>query len=160
MHPKAPNVERAAEPGVCCAAVDGDDALSWSAHPLLEASRLKSASLVAVVLGVAAVAWIGFESAGYGVLTLGVLAGSLSRYFVPTRYRMDARGIETSHLGRHRRLPWSEVQAAYYDEDGVFLSPHPEPSRLDAFRGTYVRFGRHKKAVARLVRSHLTDSKA
>ncbi len=110
--------------------------------------------LTGTLIGLSILVWISFGHVGYGFLSLAVLAGSLSRYFVPTRYKFDKQGVETSHLGSRRRLSWDEVRRVRIVEDGVFLSPFKTPSRLDAFRGTFLRFRQNRNEVVQLVREH------
>ena len=41
--------------------------------------------------------------------------------------------------------PWSDFRSFYADRNGVLLSPFARPSRLENFRGVYVRFGDSKR---------------
>ncbi len=100
----------------------------------------RSLALVAIVSALAVGIAASFESAGWGAFGAGVLVACLLRYFVPTRYVLDARGVTERFLGRERFRAWSEVRALYPHRDGVHLSPFAAPSRLDPFRGLYVRF--------------------
>ena len=40
---------------------------------------------------------------------------------------------------------WSDFRSFYADRNGVLLSPFARPSRLENFRGVYVRFGRSNR---------------
>ena len=130
----------------------GGDPVTWQVHPLTDAAGEKSLVLTATVLALSAAVWWSFESFGYGFLTLAILAGSLSRYFVPTRYRLDEVGLVTSHLGVKRRMAWEQVRRISVDDDGILLSPFASAKRLDAFRATFVRFSRNRESVVRYVR--------
>ena len=129
-----------------------DDGLAWQVHPLAEAPVLRSVTLTGILLALSVAVGFSFDGFGYGFLCLAILAGSLSRYFVPTRYRADETGVETSHLGVRRRIAWHQVRRAFVAPDGIYLSPFASPSRLEAFRATFVRFGRNRETVLRYVR--------
>jgi hypothetical protein len=126
--------------------------LLWQVHPLAEAPRMKSLVLTVTVVAVSAAVWVSFQSFGYGFLALAILAGSLSRYFVPTRYRLDDNGVETSHLGVRHRMAWEQVRRVSVGDEGILLSPFASANRLDAFRATLLRFGGNRESVVRYVR--------
>ena len=109
--------------------------LAWRSHPFVEGGPVRAAlSLAAVGAASAAAAWSSGRSF-YGVVALALLGSSLSRYFAPTRYRLDAEGAEISHLGRRRQIGWSAVGMARTLSYGIYLSPLSRPGRLDSFRG-------------------------
>ncbi len=114
--------------------------LAWTAHPLREEPAWKSAALGAVIVGLSALAASGFGGAVYGLISLVVLAGSTARYLLPTRYVLDDREAAWRHL-TWRRRSWSAFRRIDRHADGIFLSPFRRPSRLDSFRGVYLRFG-------------------
>jgi hypothetical protein len=78
---------------------------------------------------------------GWGLLSFLVLTGAMHRYFIRTYYRLHAGGITARALGRTLERPWATVRGVYPHKDGVFLSPFDAPSRLDSFRGMYLRYG-------------------
>ena len=98
---------------------------------------------------------IGFEGPGYGLVSLAVLVASLWRYWLPTRYRLDGQGVWVAHLGWERLHPWGQFRRAEVHRDGIFLSPFPRASRLDAFRGFFLRFGGCRGEVVSFVREHV-----
>lgn len=134
----------------------GDSAdLAWSSHPLAQEPPARSALLCALIAGVSLMAGLTFHGPGYGLISLAVLVGSLSRYFLPTRYRLDAAGVRASHLGRSQMQTWEQIRRADLRRDGVFLSPFPRPSRLDSFRGVYLRFHANRDQVRDFVQAHV-----
>lgn len=114
--------------------------LSWRVHPLRQESRLKSGLLVLTIGGVAAIAGLSFGGALYGVLSLAILGASMSRYLLPTAFRLDPQGARVDHGLRGRTLTWSQVRRVDAHADGLFLSPFARPCRLDAFRGAFLRY--------------------
>ena len=129
--------------------------LRWTVHPLLDEPRAKSGLLLAIVLGLSAVISISFGGGGYGFLAFGLLTASLSRYFLPTRYKLSTTGVRVSHLGVRRQVSWAQVRRFSVHPDGIFLSPFDRPNRLDAFRGHFIRFGENREDVIRFVQTQL-----
>lgn len=75
------------------------------------------------------------------MFALAALSLSVSRYLLPTAYRLDGVGARVDHPLRGRTLPWGQVRRVDVHADGLFLSPFPRPSRLDSFRGAFLRYG-------------------
>jgi len=117
----------------------------------------KTASLVAVILAVSATAAISFQNLGYGLLSAVLLGAAMLRYFVPTRLSLGPDGAQVVHLGRRRKMAWSEVRAVRVLSDGVFLSPFARPSRLESFRGCFLACGANREEVIAFVRTHLPE---
>ena len=134
--------------------------LHWTVHPLRDEPPARSALLVVIVLGISIGIGFSFEGIGYGMLSVGLLAAALSRYFLPSRYAVDSSGVQVVHLGARRQLPWERIRRVRIFPDGVFLSPFARPSRLDQFRGCLLRFGKKREAVVRLVQAHVPPGSA
>ncbi len=113
--------------------------LSWVVHPLRQESPLKSLALVAAIAAFSVVAAVSLESAVYGIVSLIVLTLSMARYFLPTRYAVDEAGV-SSGLVSHAPRPWRDFARADVRPGGMLLSPFLRPSRLDSYRGVYLRF--------------------
>ena len=133
-----------------------EDELRWTVHPLLEESASRSVLLIAIILGISAGVTISFESGVYGFLSFAFMTGSLSRYFLPTRYALDEAGVCIVHAGVRRRIPWRRVRRVNVSRDGILLSPTEGPSRLDSFRGCHLRFRGNGDEVTRFVRAHVS----
>jgi hypothetical protein len=130
----------------------------WTCHPLREEPVLKSILLGAAIAGSCAVMTVSLGSAVYGAISLVVLLGATMDYFLPTRYVIDAEGAAWKRLVWRRR-PWTAFRRVVRHPDGVFLSPFRQQSRLDSFRGVFLRFGTGVcgDEIDLLVRSHVTD---
>jgi len=99
--------------------------------------------------------WASFEGIGYALLAAVFLLGSLARYFVPTDYELDAAGVSVRFLGRVRRIPWAHIRRVAVHDEGVQMSPFEKPSRLEAFRGTFVRFAGNRDEVVSFVEGQM-----
>ena len=133
------------------------DALRWESHPLRREKPAKSILLVVLLVAAAVAAAVGFEHWFYGVFSLGALTASLSRYFFATRYVLDGAGISSEHLGLKQRRSWAEFRRADEHRDGIFLRPSLRSSRLDSFRGVFLRFDQNREEVAHFVRCHVSS---
>lgn len=113
--------------------------LEWTVH--LFAARpgqvwlvIATASLAAVVGKLALQHWMG---AVLGVLFIAMAA---AEYLFPIRYRLSSSGVSCTYGLAHLVMQWSDVRRVEYDNGGVRLSPFRKPTRLDAFRGLYLRY--------------------
>ena len=118
----------------------------WRSHPLVDEFP-RSALLPAAILGASCAVALAFEGLGYGLVAAAVLAASLGRYLLPTRYELREDGAVVWFLGRGRLVPWGEVKRVEVGHEGVFLSPFARRSRLDSFRGTFLRFNGNRDEV-------------
>jgi len=118
----------------------------WVVHSLTENWK-KSACLIVFLLFIWVLVYLFFQSFFYMILSVVVLLGSLSSFFLPVRYVFYSdRVIIHFFLGK-RSKPWSVFKNYYVDKNGVLLSPFPKPSRLDTFRGMYIRFRSNRAEI-------------
>ena len=130
--------------------------LHWIIHPLAEEPKFKSILLAILIVGLPIGAVFSFDGLIHGVISLAVLAASLSRYFLPTHITLDSEGVHTSHLVWRRRRSWREFRRADLHEDGVFLSPFARSSRMDPFRGYFLTFRNNRSQVTRFVEGYVS----
>ncbi len=102
----------------------------------------------------------GLDSLPTGQLTGGLLIGAVTDYLLPTRYELGLEGIRISRIGTSRFLQWETIKPADRQPDGVFLSPHSEPHRLDTFRGCFVRYpdAEASHAIRQTIQNYLDDN--
>lgn len=133
-------------------------ALSWRSWPLADDAP-RSFLLVAVTIGVCVLVGVAFGGIGYGLLAAGMLAVALGRYFLPTRFELSESGVTVRFCGQTRHMDWSDVGRVVVQEAGVFVSPFAAPSRLDSFRGVFVRFVGNGDEVVTFVRQAREQAK-
>ncbi len=128
--------------------------ISWTVHPLVEWPRrsLGLALLFAAILGI-----VYFTLPGplYLIVSVGVLFGSMGRFFLPTRYTLSAEGICVRFAGVARRFPWTNFRRVEAGPHGVFLSPFERPNRLENFRGLYLLLGARREEAVAYIRERL-----
>jgi hypothetical protein len=127
--------------------------LRWRYHPVREGGP-RLVAVIAFLIGVPVIL-----GALYGpffvILSLVILGGSLGTYFLPTVYVLYSGGLETHFIGVTRRFAWDQFRSFYPDRNGVLLSPFAAPSRLENFRGLFVRFSGNRDAVLAIVRERV-----
>ena len=122
--------------------VDVPTTLSWTVHPLVE-NRWKSVLLgLFLVLLFFGIYW-GFQSISVALLSAIFLLGSLYKYFLPFHHQCEADKLIITSCCYRLERSWKTFRSFYVDANGVLLSPFACPTRLENFRGVYVRFGRH-----------------
>ena len=116
--------------------------LSWTVHPLVE-NRRKSVLLVLfLALLLFGIYW-GFQSVSVALLSAIFLLGSLYKYFLPFHHQCEADKLIITSCCYRLERSWETFRSFYVDANGVLLSPFVRPTRLENFRGVYVRFGKH-----------------
>lgn len=125
-----------------------ETAVEWTSYPLAR-HPVRGAILIAICILFCVGTWMWFEHWVFVSVAVAVLFLSTMRYYFPTRYRLDGEGVRSWFIGLAKFRPWSDFRNVYVHKDGMFLAPFEKPSRLDAFRGIYIRFGANRdEAVA------------
>ena len=94
------------------------------------------------------------------ILAFLILFGSLSSFYFPTHYRLTDKEITIKTKMQTITKKWSQYRTFYPDKNGVLLSPFVRPSRLENFRGIYIKFWYNKDEVVDFVRGQLEKAKA
>ncbi len=124
----------------------GASGIHWTVHLARRAPK-KAAAAWALILAGALAAGVGFHSLVAGILSLLLLAASVSEFLLPVRFRLSATGIEAKGLVFRRRMAWKDVRQVRRDPLGVKLSPFSRRSRLESYRGIYLWFGDNEPEV-------------
>jgi hypothetical protein len=128
--------------------------LVWSTHPAKQRPMITLAVVVLLLIIVAAVYAMTF-SPPLTVLSAIVLYGSLTQYFTSTTFEFTNSKIRIKYIVNKVEKDWSQYRSYYADKNGVLLSPFAGPSRLENFRGLYVRFAANKDQVMEIVRQKI-----
>lgn len=132
---------------------------AWSAHPAREQPG-RAAVGAAWILAVAIVLYATTFNVFWSVFAVIFLLAALGRFFFPSRFVVDDEGLTASSRLRTQRIAWSKVQRFVHDERGGLLSDRSEPSRLDAYRGVHVLFGRSRKQAVQAIRACLQRARS
>ena len=132
-----------------------DPSKTWTSHPLREEPLAKSVLLVLIILSVALIVGVSFQSIAFAFLSLVLLTAAMTRYFFSTRYVLEAHGFTISHIGMRRQYLWTNFRRAAIYPDGIFLSPFVKPHRLDTFRGQFLR-SKNPAEIYHVIQKHIT----
>jgi hypothetical protein len=108
--------------------------LTWRAWPFRR-HPLRGLLGIGLVVGSAwgTADWTGdVRLAGLAAIILLVATGP---FYVPTRYRLSADGVEIARPWRSWHRPWSHFRSVRRGGELVVLSPFTGPSWLESFRG-------------------------
>jgi len=110
---------------------------SWDVH-LANESRLKTLLILLFILSIALIILVSYQSVAFSLLSVILLIGALSRYFIPIHYDIDDQRVRVkTPLACYERR-WSEFRCFYQCRRGIQLSTFEIPHRLDSFRGLYL----------------------
>jgi hypothetical protein len=130
--------------------------LRWRSVPARrKMGRTMWVTVLILGLPVVLVVWYG---PFYGLLGLLILGGSLLSFFLPTDFVLTDRAVLRRYLGVDQKRAWTEFRSFYPDNNGVLLSPFPQPSRLENFRGMYLRFEGNRDEVLTVVADRIAGT--
>ena len=128
--------------------------LAWAAHPARE--RLGPAVATAVaILAFGSAAGVFMQHAGWAIFAVVVLLLALNRFFLPSRFVIDADGITARYPFGRQRFRWADLRRVATDGRSAYLGTRARRSWLDAYRGVHVLFGRQREAVMERINAHL-----
>lgn len=125
--------------------------LSWSVHL---ARRYPAKAIISLAFVAAATA-VGCALAGpyVALVVAAALVASLSDFLFPVKYLVTPDGASCRMLLKSSEIKWANVKRCYVDALGVKLSPLDRVSKVEAFRGVYLRFGNNQDEVIETVKS-------
>jgi hypothetical protein len=127
------------------------ESLSWISHP---AKRRKTATIVVTIflMVVFVMVYIITQSKVMTLLAMLLFTMSLSTYYFPTRYEISREKVKIKYLFTAVEKEITSFRSFYPDKNGVLLSPFLGPSRLENFRGLYLRYHKNKTEVDEFVK--------
>ena len=125
--------------------------LSWKVH----LARQYPARTIVCIAFIAVAVTAGYFTVGPYVAALigAALIASFSDFLFPVRYVIATDRVSCRMLFKSAQIKWADVKRCYVDDQGVKLSPLDRVSRLEAFRGVYLRFGANEREVIETVKS-------
>lgn len=128
--------------------------LKWSTHPVKRSAKI-SILIILFLLVIWLLVYLTTLNLFLTVLSVVIMLGSLSAFFLPTYYELDDQKIKVKFFFNTKEKEWNMFRSFYVDKNGVLLSPFEKPSRLENFRGLYVRFNQNKDEVMNFVESRI-----
>jgi hypothetical protein len=121
------------------------ESLTWKSHPARE--RPLTAALVIIFIFLTLVTVSAIMKSGLMVfLAAGIFILSLSAFFFPTTFTVDEKKVIIRYVFSVKERNLSAFRKCYPERHGILLSPYLSPSRLENFRGFYLRYGKNNKA--------------
>ncbi len=124
--------------------------LGWSVHPLRRDWRV-SAGVMALLFLVWWGVWLWTRSRPLTFLSVIVMLVSLSSFFFPVTFTLDQESVTVESAFTTKRRKWEEFKSFWVDNHGVLLSPFEKRSRLESFRGLYIRFADNRDEVVEFI---------
>ncbi|MBN2226842.1 MAG: hypothetical protein JW763_05715 [candidate division Zixibacteria bacterium] len=132
---------------------DGEE-LTWVCHPA-KRNRLVTGAVVLLIAAIVVSVYFLTYSALFTVLSFLIMTGSLAAFFFPTRYHLTESEIIVKTTTQKLHKTWSQYRTYYPDKNGVLLSPFARPSRLENFRGLYLRYDANREEVVTFVKRRI-----
>ena len=119
--------------------------MTWKSHPAKE--RPITAILVVIFIFLVLIAVSAIMKNSFIIfLAAGIFIISLSSFFFPTTYTVDEKKVTIKYIFSARERNLSAFRKCYPDRNGILLSPYLSPTRLENFRGFYLRYSKNNKA--------------
>ena len=128
--------------------------LRWSTHPAKRSAKI-SILVILLLFVIWLLVYLTTFSPLLTVLSVVIMLGSLSPFFLPTYYELDEKKVRVKFFFNTKEKEWSTFRSFYVDKNGVLLSPFEGPSRLENFRGLYVKFNQNREEVVDFVKSKI-----
>jgi hypothetical protein len=126
--------------------------LTWKVH-LLRENPVKALLILPVLTLSLLVCYIIFHNVLGMAVTLFLITSSFADFLFPVRYDITRQGASAKTLLGRTVIEWNRVKKYYLDDHGIKLSPLHRQTRLEAYRGVYLRFGGRRDEVIEAVRS-------
>ncbi len=133
--------------------------LDWICHPAKRNIKVTVAVSILIAVLVAVVYYATF-SVWFTILGFLILTGSLAGFYFPSHYQFTDNKIIIITKMQKLEKNWSQYRSYYSDKNGVLLSPFARPSRLENFRGIYIKFWYNKDEVMAIVKDKIRRDKA
>ncbi len=128
--------------------------LRWESQPAKARPRTAIAVALFLLLLVVIVYLLTFSPL-FTVAGALILWGSLSQFFLKTTFEFGDKMIRVKYLINKVEKDWSQYRTYYEDKNGVLLSPFVRTSRLENFRGIYIRFAGNRDDVMKVVQAKI-----
>jgi hypothetical protein len=124
--------------------------IQWTSVPFRLGGK-RNIIAIAIPLLVWGIVYI-FWGPGWFLISFLLIGGSILPYFLPTHYTLSEDGIVVRSLFTRQKKRWNDYKSFSVDKNGIFLSPFAKPSRLENYRGMYIRFHKNREDVIEFVK--------
>lgn len=120
------------------------ESLQWKSHP----ARERPLATVFVVVFILIIFYFVYDISDnflMVVMAFFIFFLALTTFFFPTTYTVDDRKVTIKYLFTLKERNLSAFRSVYPGLRGILLSPFLGPTRLENFRGFYLRYGKDNK---------------
>ncbi|MCK4414103.1 MAG: hypothetical protein KAY32_11210 [Candidatus Eisenbacteria sp.] len=121
--------------------------LVWGVHPAGE-RKWFAAGITLMILGLSVLTALWMRTAYWGIFAGIVLFLSLEGFYLPSRFRLGADGVEVRKPFSRVTREWTHFRSVWFDGIGVTLSPFGRRHWLEPYRGVRLRYGVGPQAPA------------
>lgn len=136
--------------------LDQNASLEWSVHPISN-NPAKSVFLIIFLILICSLVVVTFASIWLGFLSALLLVGSLRKFFIITHYKLGSENVEVKTPFGRVSKPWNAFKSFYPDNIGVLLSPFPNKSWLENYRGIYLLFNNNSEQVVAFIKQKIVQ---
>ena len=120
------------------------ESFNWISHPAKE--RPFAAVVVSILCLIIFYTVYHFTTSPLMVVTaIAFMVISLATFFFPTNYTIGDGKVKIKYLFTEKIRNMTAFRAVYPGQRGVLLSPYISPTRMENFRGFYLRYGETNK---------------
>lgn len=132
--------------------------LEYVCHP---AKRNRTITILTTVFLLICVVLVYLISFSPFMTALGaiILFVALTGFYLPTRYSFYDDYFIVKTTTQSVRKEWSQYRSYYADKNGVLLSPFARRTRLENFRGIYIKFAGNRDEVLKVVAAKISFEK-
>ncbi len=137
---------------------DNSVIFEWTVHPLSRGGfrrAIFAITLIFIPIGVMEV----FNHIAWAVFATLFLLGTLTAYWLPTRFVIDDNGILIQRWMWRRRKSFRDLKRVERDRHGLFVSPFAQRSRLDGHRGILLLDPPDRDRVEKFIRERIEPRK-
>lgn len=128
-------------------------------HPARKNLMITALTTIFILVCIVIVWFIAEGSLFLTGLSVLILFGALGSFYFPTWYYIYEDHLVIRSLIQTLRKDWSQFRSYYADKNGVLLSPFARPTRLENFRGTYIKCFEHLDKVMEIVKEKIDFEK-
>lgn len=136
------------------AAVTENPILEYTCHP---ARRNMMITVLTTVFIIVCLVLVWMISYSLILTSLGalILFGSLAGFYFPSQYSFYNDHFIVKTTMQALKKEYKLYRSFYPDKNGVLLSPFGHRTRLENFRGLYIKFAGNSKEVMEIIRSKI-----
>ena len=129
--------------------------LEYTCHPARRNRIITILTTIFLIICVVTVWFIANGSLFMTGLAVVILFGAMGPFYFPTRYYLYDDRLVVKTLTNRITKEWKQYRTFYPDKNGVLISPFVRPSRLENFRGLYIKFEGNRDEVLGIIQNRV-----